>query len=723
MRQTFVLAITLLLTACTFNSELVRQINAKFPPVDPAANQLAAIKGATADLSGINPNAYVAVVARDIQRAIPQQISVALPDGTKVDARSVSVMLGEQEVIVHVPFANVQLDADRTRIGGEVEAHCSAAVDKNALVLRPSVSRIVIRTLRVRGTKVPDVIASLATAVLQPFLNNINGAIAAVHIPIDLHQIERVDLAALINQSVVPPIREVRDVSGSTLTIDAGLGHAAVLIEPQALRVLAEAVALTPERVAAIVNPQVASPQGVTTFATRGTTSSADLAVLSECGPTAEYLPPQNRAALDARCKAAAPMATMLVTAAAAPTPGGDVSAAFTVFRDAFKQRAATVDRVENLFWDRTAVAITRQPLVDALNETLLTAHAAGSFVMDSQSADIPESDRTLRLDKAPDLKCDDVGGSCPSVFDYPPYQPRGCPSDCVIWKDIYVFGQKVGSVPTIDLACQAWKPACEALKESERIGYEAAKTAALAAWSASKLACEAVKAGKQAGCRLNQGWLNDWSEADVGEIRGNFTAHDPFLRLSITNPNTGIDFASFGISADVSGGTDVQGSFTFVPHGAGHLLCVAQWSGDIHARANIPPQTKTLTLTRTAIAARSDGLHLTYAMPEIPVHVQFDPPPVKALIEQNPAKLAINCPVPLIILSQLAQFTPVNIILAIKLRDTIMNDSRDVKIPGRDVSFTIPRRTLDVALPNTKPLSIPLAPHWQEKAIVFAEE
>ena len=704
-----------LLTGCGLNSALIREVNSKFPPVDPAMNQAAAIAASSSELAAIAPTAYVGLTSADVKRAIPAQLSITQPDGTKIDASGIAVTLGQQEVIVAVPFANVRLD-DGTRVGGSVETHCSVAVEKGAIVLRPSLSRIVVRKLAIHGTKVPDALVSLISAVLQPFINNANGAIAAVRVPIDLHQVESIDLAALINGAATPPIREVRDVSGTKLSVDVGIGRAAVLIEPAAARVLVEAVVLTPERIA-----QVVGGPAVMALSSVGPPTSRDLAVLSECGHGGDDLPSSIRAALAQRC-AAGPSFTAMSLAAAPPSTGGDVDAAFTQYRDAFRAKAAAVDRIENLFWDRTAMAVARQPIVDALNETLLTAAAGGSFILDSQSAEIPESDRTLRLDKAPDLKCDDAGGGCPSDPDpYPPYQPRGCPSDCIVMKDVYVFGVKVGSVPTIDLACQAWKPTCEALKESERIAYEASKAAALADFAIRKAACEAVKAGKQAGCRLNQGWLNDWSEADVGEIRGSFTAHDPFLRLTVANPSVGADFSSFGVHAEVSGGTDVQGSFTFIPHNAGHLLCVAEWSGDVHARANVPPQKRDLTLTRTSLSTRSDGLRLTYAMPEIPVHVTFDPPPVKALIEQNPAKLAVNCPVPLVILSQLAQFTPVNIVLAVKLRETILNDSRDVKVPGREVSFTIPRRSIDIGLPGATATSIALTPFWQEKALVFA--
>lgn len=77
-----------------------------------------------------------------------------------------------------------------------------------------------------------------------------------------------------------------------------------------------------------------------------------------------------------------------------------------------------------------------------------------------------------------------ETDGDCPSVFAYPSYQPRGCPSSCGLF----------------DAACYAQKVECERLKEQERQAYEAAKANAQASFSAQKAACEERRESKSSG-------------------------------------------------------------------------------------------------------------------------------------------------------------------------------------------------------------------------------
>jgi hypothetical protein len=709
-----VLTAALATAGCARNSALVRMANELFPPVRPADHQVAAVQAAARDIEGLSSAlVYIGVSQRDLEAHVPSEIQSRMADATNIQVR-----LGQQEVVVAAGYDVRVPGDDDVRIRGDVVAHCAVSIEESALVLRPSASQVSVRRIQYRGNKAPDLLIEGINLALRTFLDNLNGAIQAQRVPLDLSAMQVFDTTRLLNG-----LETVSTAQGRTFSVDVALGKSSVLIDSEGIHVLADAVVLTQEHFDTTLRELQERNAEPLRVASLGTTppsasfTSEQLALLSLC--------PSLPAGLDARverlravCESLdAPAGALVLRAAAEPAEDGpeeDLEVIYPRFRDTFLTKVELVDRKENLFWDRTAVAISRRSLAADLNAVLAHGQGSASLRFPEYTGDVKE--KTLTPDP-PNLKCAENAGGCDSDFSFRGYNPRGCDSDC---STMNCHGPSWARIclPGVDLQCLGRKADCERLKEQERLGYEAEKAAAFVAWKVRKDACELAKVAKLAGCNINQDWLNLVGNKDVGEVQARWQADSGELHIVIDGLRVGDDLDSFSARGSLSGGANVAADFTFIPHNAGHLACVAQWSGRVHAAAHLPLKEVSFTGRLTEARNEEKKLVLTFSLPGETFDVKVEPPPALALVTQNP-QIAAYCPVPTLIVAQIASlagaFDPVSIYALIKLGEAALKDTFSYELQGREVTVELPERTIEI---GGKPVA--LLPRWQEKSIVI---
>ncbi len=665
--------------------------SALFPPVQTATHQLAAVRAAHDQLARLgNALLYASVSAADLQAHLPGPIRTQAQDlGAAGEIKPVRIELRDQEAVLTAGF-DIEIDTLPANLQGTAEVHCAAAVERGALVLRPSVSTLKLTGGNLGGTDV-ETAKPFLNLILRALLERLNAAIAVQRVPLRLQSIQHLDLAALLAR-----VGGEGQIASQGIDLNVGLGAAALLVDASGIHVLADAVVLTPERFTATLEElrrdfEQNRPPLFT---------SNQLAVLGECGQPV-VLPQSTAQVFAAVCAA---NSDLLTTSAPPPTvTDAEAESALAqevqALRDEFRTRVSRVEPVANLPWDHTLVAVSRAQLAVGLNEVLRGVAVQAKLRPPHVTAEIPPEDRNLRTPPAPDLHCEQVGGACPSVFEYPPYNPRGCDSDC-----------------GFNLGCIARKLDCERLKEQERVAYEGAKAAAQAAFGADKARCELVKAGQQIGCRANQAWLNGVGGLDVGELRGGIELRNLEVDLNLDQVHFGPDFEAVELRFAGSGTGDVAAEVTVVPHGAGNLVCVAQWTATLDAHLILLPLQQTVQLQRAGVASQGDQLRLFYRLPEVPLQLHLDPPPVKALLDQNAGKFALSCPLPAATLAVLAGFPGSGIVFAPVLSREILRDVVDVTAPAQEIPVSIGPQDLPVGDGKT----VRLVPSWGERAIIL---
>jgi hypothetical protein len=684
------------------NAALVRLASEHFPPITPVDNQLAAVKGAAREIEDLGSALlYVALSQRDLQAHLPEDIR-----SKTADATGVTVKLGQQEVIVSAGF-DLRLSQDDIRVRGEAEAHCAASVEESVLVLRPSASKVQIQRIDYRGDKAPELVIEAINLALDTFLSNLNGAIQSQRVPLELRSVQVVDTAQLLNGLEV-----VSGAQVSRISVDVALGKSAVLIDPEGIHVLADAVVLSQEQLRELGDLNAAVPSGAAAASAPSLMAEA-VSPPSLCGALPDF-PDTRVQQLRKLCEERRALRETAASASAVEPVEEGLDVLYPRFREAFIRKVEMIDRRENLFWDRTAIAISRRSLAADLNTVLSPIRGSASLHFPRYEGDLKE---TMLTPDPPDLKCSENAGACESEFRFRPYNPRGCDSDCTT---LNCFGPEWARVcvPGVDLACQGRKIDCERLKEQERLAYEAEKAAALVAWKIQKDACELLKAAKIAGCRINQDWLNLVGNKDVGEIQAHWRADDGELHLTFDGLRFGDDLDSFAVHALLGGGANLGADFTFVPHNAGNLACIAQWSGRVHATARLPLSDVSFLGKLKSAANEANKLVLTFALPGQNFELKVEPPPALALVSQNP-QIAAYCPVPAAIVAaivgQALSSDPVAIFAAVKLGEAALKDTVPFELKGQEISFEIPQRTLQIAGKE-----VTLIPRWQDSSIVI---
>jgi len=673
--------------------DLLADLAELFSPVRPEQHQLAAVRASRDQLQTLSGTLlYASLSAADLQAHLPAFLETEFKAGMgSGKAQVAKVELRDQEIVVWTAFEIARPEA-RVSLFGEAEVHCAAAIERGALVLRPSASTVHLTSARLGdGPLNLDLLKALLVPLMKGFLGDVSHVLETRRVPLRLAGLQSVDLVGLLEGT-----GSLIDVHAKPVDLNVGLGATTLLVDADGIHVLADAVVLTPERFARTVDELLENLE-------RGETprlTSAQLAALGECG---QPLPlPESRALTFAAVCAAHSSLAQVESPTPAETPEeaeAVLRSELDAFRKKFLDKVDEIEPVARLPKDRTLVAISRKQLAAGLNEILQGLVVQATVRPPGTHAPIPP--QTIRTPPKTDLHCDQVGGACPSRFEFRDYVPRGCPSNCGLF----------------DLGCHRDKLECEVVKESEKRAYDAERLKALAEFGLEKAACEAVKAGKQIGCSVNQEWLESVAGLDVGELRGDVQVQDVEVPLTLDEVTLGTDLETLGVRLSVTGGGEVSGGLTVVPRNLGKIACTAPLDATLTARVHLPQQQRTLQLRRTGAGTETgDELRLTYQLSETSLDLQIDPPPIKAFLQQNAERLALSCPLPGAILSQLKGFPGIDLNFGFSLRDEILRDTFPFPVPAQEIPLVIPSQTVPIG--DGEPIR--LIPSWGEKSILF---
>jgi hypothetical protein len=675
------------------NPELVKLLNALQHPVSPDQQRARSLRDASVHLAKLTQPALLLTLATgDLRKALDQALASRFASGDAT-LSAIKIETVQQDLVLTVTF-DVSAPSHHANVRGIATVHGAPAVIDDEIVVRPALSWLSVESVRYLGREDESVLVPVLNRTLQAMLNNLNGAMDAQRVPISVGVFQQLSL-----QKLLAGLPNVTHAEGSDIAAFVGVGRSALLIDAEGVHVLGELAALDPVGLGTAVQRLSAAPAP----GSAADLTTEDLAVLSACRQDAvATFPAALRNALQPACDRRQAAASVAATGTGDPSGASqgvagtndNPAALFGTFSAAFKEKAGSLV-ADAGDWKHTHMAVSRSFLAGVVNKTFGGAVVAASLAIDPYSAEIPQDSKTIRLPPATNLNCDQAGGACPSVFEYPPYQPKGCPGDCCNGHaDIPFVGRTCTSV---DLQCATWKPVCEAQKESERLAYEAAKAGALTAWQAGKIACEAVKAGKIGGCKANQVWLDSVANADVGEVNGRITVKNIAVQARAGHLNVGQSFETLALQTGVSAAADVEGNVTFVPHNAGTLVCIAQWSANPTAKVSAQMREESITAALSGATVQKGVLYLRYMLPPRNVTVRFDAPPVKAFLEQKGTELVLKCPIVALTAAALAGFAPVGAVAAVTLEQHILKDTFDVSLPLGEVA--IPIGPIDISL------------------------
>ncbi len=483
------------------------------------------------------------------------------------------ILTGQQEIVASFGFSG-QFVEEKVFAAGDAILHASMRVEGTHLVIEPTFEQIKLSRVRYRKSDFPD------EDLLIPLLNAaLKAFIANINSAIPLQKIQ---LSTRFVHDFDPNVllrgqQNVESVYGKPVRIDIAIGRSSILIDPDGIHVLAELVNRPPD----------------STFMT----PTASVATSATCDlPTF----PQK----------------------------------FDAFKSAFVAKAgADLGSAEDLAWTKTAAAVRKSFIAESLNfyGQSTCVDGVGNCTEFGLTYAVPRTDvdfkETLKTDPEPDLKCGQ---------NYPPFQPdacnagpcdatRGCPGSCEWW----------------DGGCHAWKPVCEALKASEKLACETAEAGKKAACEANnqlrRVTYEAEKSARIAGCQLNQKWLHEWAETDVGDVAGRLTLDGTKARLGLHGFSVANDLSSIRISSTAEARSDVTANIEFLPKNIGHVLCQARWNARVNAVATGSKLTRDLDASLTPVSGQDGALVLEARPNAQEFQLKLTPPPVVALLTQNP--------------------------------------------------------------------------------------
>lgn len=385
--------------------ELRERLAQMFSPVRPEQHQLAAVRASEAQLAKLDgrPLLYASVSAADLQAHLPASLEARFQErDVEGRAQVARIELRDQQIVVWTAFEIIRPAANLT-LWGEAEIQVAAAVERGALILRPSAETVHFTKTRLGRDEGRDVPFTLAGILVQAFLNNVKQALAIQRIPLRVGGLQVLDLADLLNR-----MGGVIQANAQPAGLNVGLGTAALLVDADGVHVLADAVVLTPERFAETVEQlrQHVERDEKSPF------TSAQLAVLGECGQLLP-LPEQLSQTFASVCAA---LAGAVLTEDPLPTETPEEAEAalrqeLPSFQQRFRDKAESVE--PGLPSKRTLVALSRSQAAVGLNEILPGVVVQATLRPDGFRGEIPDDQRRIRTPKAPDLRCDQAGEEC----------------------------------------------------------------------------------------------------------------------------------------------------------------------------------------------------------------------------------------------------------------------------------------------------------------------
>jgi len=641
------------------------KINAQWPPKTPASNALAAIEMATLELQRMtHPDVYAGISQADLTRTLPEALKTRLKE-----FGSVTIHTANQELVVDADF-DLAVDQYQMRVSGHAEVHAAVFVRHKSLLLLPSFSRIAVGRVHYGGQSTAEQVLPIVNHVLATFLDNVNGTLRAFQIGLDWSLFQTFDPAKVIAKTP-----EISEVAGPPIAILIGLGYSATLIDSGGVHVLAELVPLTSARISSVGESLEKR------FATNadGPLTSDEVAVISACAHPPEGIDSRLLKPQDACQRLESTLLEVWPKPDQRSASGtGDLEGAFNRLKTAFLEKSSTFGTMEEIGWSDSSAAVRRTAVALTVNEFL--ANPSTHVQLRFPTMSIPFK-QEVKTGPAPNLNCGNQRG-CPSNFDYPPYNPRGC-----------------GGPP--------WeKIPCEIQKEGERMAYETAKALAQTDWSAKKLDCERLKAMERLGCEVNQTWLNGVSSMPLGEVQGVLVVDEGRADLALNSLHfePQLDGASAHLSVSARGkvGADVK----WVAYNVGNVICTPQWSGRVVAAVGADIPAFELRATLQPVSAPNGELTLLIHLKGNDFPVKVTPPPFVALVSQN-TNLMLVCPA-VGIAGVAASVSP-------RVREELLQDTFSLPLPEQD----LPIRILPIRFDAFGSV-IRLDPRLSTSAIVF---
>jgi hypothetical protein len=139
---------------------------------------------------------------------------------------------------------------------------------------------------------------------------------------------------------------------------------------------------------------------------------------------------------------------------------------------------------------------------------------------------------------------------------------------------------------------------------------------------------------------------------------------------------------------AHLGGNANINAAFTFIPKNAGHIACVAEWSGALTAGLNLPAQDFAVQANLDEAGSTATNSSLVYRLPARDITLKMSPPPGIALLSQNP-QFVLACPVPSTLFGAIgaALPSPIGHLVQIKL---LLQDTVPLKLPDQPLRLQL---------------------------------
>jgi hypothetical protein len=621
---------------------------------------------------------------------------------------------GDATVTVAVGFEG-KLEKPEATITGTIQIVAAPLLNGTNLELMPLDSAVTLQKVSMGGITDEKTLPELLQETAKPFVNYIISRIGAMSIPIDLGIAKQVDLAEALRE-----VKEVNGVENGRARIFLAFGSSSVLatkeglyligsakIVPQAemeaatgqLKQFAKELKRTPVKQASCTECQFAWREAdqYLLCLRRRLDCEADHALgikgtdNSRLTPTLALALRELAKATDTEGKETYESLRSLLSPslrASRDAAPGSFEQELAKVRANLIQLRGQIEPDASFAANETVVALRTDLLANSINQigTLITP--TGRLQIDRRQEDFHP---TIKSPPSAQLNCEKNKRVCESTFTYKgTYEIEGCASGCGTRNCARIFGKDI-CVNGVNLDCQWRKTKCEAGNEARRLKHEADKAAEEAKWTLARLDCVRLSEMELAGCQLNQRWLNEVGDKELGRVDGNAVISDAKADAAFhgLQMSAGLDTIQLGLTAGGNAGVDA--SFVFTPLNAGHLGCIAQWGGNVKAQVLLPPTEISLKATLDKAASKDA---LVFRMDAVKVGFKMSPAPGVALLSQNP-HMALLCPG----VGAFAGAAPVAAAIALPLMDTLQ-----VEIPSREIRLPIMSGSASGPLAGARP-------------------
>ena len=647
---------------------LVSRVNKLWPPKEPAAIQLKAIEDAQQGLSTLNrTDVYASVATAEIKRFLPPAIVATTPG-----IQSVTVQTSLQELVAQVTFdkefeaKDSQNKSFPIRLAGQATVNAALLVDGQNPLLCPSFNSGNATSMDQSGLQttvsstpvVPGqdliICPSFGTVKLRRIV------IKGVSVPKEIVAIINGLLNTFLNN--INGTLHAQKISLSFDYVTTLAPQALLSSLPGVHDIGGDAIAFT-----------VGLDRGAVLVDDAGVHA---LAKLSENGKSIKYADAVRRS-----------------------LASDPVQEAYDQYKAQFLASAQRdLGDIPPVYWSGTDALVSKSYTAGLINDTLGSMNfAAGFGFPDTEPF---KFDQDIQADPAPDLNCAARAAQTSCDIQLECSQSRDCnPNwncESCAWYDVGCDARRLG--------CEAdkvrYRAQCEAEKEGSRLGCEADK-------ARMRAQCEVQKAIDQAACDANQAWLNAWSGAKFGNVKGDVKLSNIDAKASLAQVSVPDDLSTLAINSTIQAVSQANANFVFTPLDAGHLFCQVPWGGPVSVKAGLPSQQLNMSAALQGTSAGPDaGINLVFNTVDYKLSLKTVPPPMVAIATQDP-QFFLTC-APAVALGGPFLFIK-------KFREDLLKDTFDFKLPAQQLTVGIQPIHFQLMGSDLK-----LNPKWNTKTVGF---